>query len=601
MSGICGIVRFDGKEVLKEDIQKMLDAMQNRGKDEENIVIKNNVGFGHKQLWTTQESTFEFQPLILDNLIITADARMDNRDKLFEQLGIDQNTSDNVTDIDLILWSYQKWGEECSKYFIGDFAFSIWDTERQQLFAARDYMGIKPYFYCLDQAMFVFASEVAPINEILNEKKKINLLELKTFYKFGSIGCEQTFYEEIYRLKAFHYLLLKDNQVNITRFWFPETIKINYKLSLEEAKSRFRDIFLCSVRSKLRSITPVASELSGGLDSSSVTAVAAHLSEKNNVRPFSQYFGDMLCDEKDYSEAVVKKYGMDPLYINADKLDYGKLGSIDNWNSLNPEYPGRGNFVSNIYELELLKKNKIRVLLTGHGGDHLMTGNGLSFKDYFFSAQFKAMREELKDNRYSPKFLARQLLWMLPSMVRKFIRKVMHKTIEPFYQTICADNFFLKNDTYQFYEINAYAGIHYQFWIDYNPNKVAGRYDIEVRHPFFDKRLFEFMLTVPNFYKKKGKITKYLLKEAMKDFLPDKIYHRNDKVEFSEIVAQQYMSLEQGGITFNNVIKYGLTSADEIEELLKVFKEKKWYSTTQFDVIWELYLIDKWLEKVVNL
>ncbi len=208
------------------------------------------------------------------------------------------------------------------------------------------------------------------------------------------------------------------------------------------------------------------------------------------------------------------------------------------------------------------------------------------------------MYEELKDNNYSFRFIARQIFWLFPSSVRTLIRNILDKPIEPFYQTICAKNLCLKKDTYQFNEINVYAGPMYQFWIDYNPNKIAGRYNVEVRHPFFDKRLFEFMLTVPDYYKKKGDITKYLLKESMKDFLPDEIYYRNDKAEFSEIVAHQYKSLNQENVSFDNVVKCGLISANEIEKLFNVKKLYYRYNTNELNRIWELYLIEKWLIKL---
>ena len=149
MSGICGIVRFDCELIKKEDIDKMLDAMKNRGNDTEGIWIDDNVGFGHKLLWTTPESLSENQPLISkdDNLVLTADVRIDNRGELFEKLNIDQKNTDIITDSDLILFSYQKWGEECAKYLRGDFAFIIWDKNYRKLFAARDHIGIKPFYY----------------------------------------------------------------------------------------------------------------------------------------------------------------------------------------------------------------------------------------------------------------------------------------------------------------------------------------------------------------------------------------------------------------------------------------------------------------------
>lgn len=132
MSGICGIVRFDGKPVEPEEIQKMLHTMPNCGHDAEGIRVDGSVGFGHRMLWTTPESLHENQPLVSKdgNLIVTADARLDNRDELFEKLAIKEKDFSIVTDIDLILWSYQKWGEDCPKHLTGDIAGAIWDKKK---------------------------------------------------------------------------------------------------------------------------------------------------------------------------------------------------------------------------------------------------------------------------------------------------------------------------------------------------------------------------------------------------------------------------------------------------------------------------------------
>ena len=157
MSGICGIVRFDGKPAENIKIQKMLDVMHNCGNDAEKIWVAGSIGFGHKMLWTTPESFHEKQPLVSDdgNLILTADARIDNREEIFELLDVGEKKNDVVTDANLILRSYLKWGEECPKYLIGDYAFAIWDTESNKLYCARDTMGIKQFYYYMNEACFI--------------------------------------------------------------------------------------------------------------------------------------------------------------------------------------------------------------------------------------------------------------------------------------------------------------------------------------------------------------------------------------------------------------------------------------------------------------
>ena len=156
MSWICGIIRLDGNAVQKCDILTMLNAVRNRGNDAEGLWLEGSVGFGHKMLWTTPESFHEKQPQITENdtIILTADVRIDNRDELFEQFGLNENDHDIITDTDLIIWSYQKWSEDCPKYIVGDYSFALWDKEQKQLFCSRSPLGIKPFNYYLDHKFF---------------------------------------------------------------------------------------------------------------------------------------------------------------------------------------------------------------------------------------------------------------------------------------------------------------------------------------------------------------------------------------------------------------------------------------------------------------
>ena len=163
MSGIAGAYySFDGRPVEKTDIEKMLNIIVHRGPDGSRIWTDGPIGFGHRMLWTTPESLNEKLPFSnkTEELSITADARIDNRDELISTFDLPGRSRQTIADSELILTAFEKWGEGCPERLLGDFSFAIWDSRKNRLFCARDHMGIKPFYYYLSDKLFVFASEI---------------------------------------------------------------------------------------------------------------------------------------------------------------------------------------------------------------------------------------------------------------------------------------------------------------------------------------------------------------------------------------------------------------------------------------------------------
>ena len=160
MSAITGIFRRDGKPVNPETNQKMNDTLAHRGPDGSRVRCKGSVAFGHQMLHTTPESVQEVLPFENKNsgLVITADARIDNRKELSEELGLENNIE--VSDSQFILKAYEKWGEKCPENLLGDFAFAIWDKNREILFCARDHMGVRPLYYYLSDGVLSSIQEL---------------------------------------------------------------------------------------------------------------------------------------------------------------------------------------------------------------------------------------------------------------------------------------------------------------------------------------------------------------------------------------------------------------------------------------------------------
>lgn len=274
MSAIAGIYYLDGQPVDPADLGRMLETLAHRGSDRVGVWSEGHIGFGHRMLWTTPESLQEQLPLVnqTGDLAIAADARIDNRDELIAALGLMDRPSDKITDSQLILAAYEKWGDRCPEKLLGDFAFAIWDGRSQRLFCARAPMGVKPFYYYRSSRLFVFASEIKALLCLVEVPRLLN--ELKVAYHLALLFEDQaiTFYQNIWRLLAAHSITIGCEETQIRRYWSSDPTREVRLHSDQEYAEAFREIFTEAVRCRLRSAFPVGSTLSGGLDSSSIAS-----------------------------------------------------------------------------------------------------------------------------------------------------------------------------------------------------------------------------------------------------------------------------------------------------------------------------------------
>src|SRR5918998_450263 len=177
MSGIVGIFYLDGRPLDPGLLRRMSESIAHRGPDGAGAWgEERGIGLGHQLFHTTPESLGEMQPLTDrgGNVVLTADARIDNRDELFATLDLDDRPRGEVGDGELILAAYKKWGERCPERLLGDFAFAIWDRRKQKFFCARDHMGLKPFYYYRSGNIFVFASEIKALLRIPEVPQRLN-------------------------------------------------------------------------------------------------------------------------------------------------------------------------------------------------------------------------------------------------------------------------------------------------------------------------------------------------------------------------------------------------------------------------------------------
>jgi len=621
MSAITGIFYRDGRIVKPELIKKMTGRLSHRGPDGTAVWCDGPVALGHQMLCTTHESLQEKLPFHDEKagLIITADARIDNRKDLSEELDIEDTV--DVSDSYFILKSYEKWGEKCPEHLLGDFAFAIWDENEEKLFCARDHMGVKPFYYYLSEEMFLFSTEIKALFCVPVVHNRINELQIATFLELiVSDDRGTTFYQEILRLPAATTLKINHENFSFKKYW---KLNIDHKIRFdtdEEYIKVFLDIFTEAIRCRLRSAFPVGSMLSGGLDSSSVSCLAQKIlfsKGKNKLKTFSAVFDSVpKSNERHFIEKVLLSQDFDYFFINADEIN--PLNEIDDYFRYadNPFIVPNTFMNYNIYREA--NKNGVRILLDGLEGDEIVSHGYGFLPELFRTMRWKKLIIEINALRsiksvpYKlillqigfnslPEFFKRKLLYIFEykqkggskyKIIKKdFVEKVNLKKI---INRVKEKRIKIKNAHEQHYADISSSLLQSEMEI---VDWMSFPFNIELRHPFFDKRLVEFCLAIPTEQKISNGWDRYIMRRAMSEILPEEIQWRKSKGDLSFNFDRSFMN-EKEQIE-NLMIKnnYLLEKYVDIKKIKEIYTECKSGNTKNIMYIWNALLLNLWASK----
>ncbi len=585
MSGIAGVIYMDGRFVSPELLRRMADSLAFCGPDAQEIWIDGQAGLGHAMLRTTPESINERQPLsnVQAGVTITADARIDNRAELIDEFGITGFNGNDVPDSELILKAYEKWGTECVHHLLGDFAFAIWDGRQHQLFCARDHFGVKPLCYYSNDKVFVFASEVKGILPVNDVPARLNEARIADFLVEVLEGYDKvsTFYENIFKLPPAHILIVNDRGMQVLKYWLPDPHKQIRLGSDEEYLETFREIFTEAVRCRLRSQSPVGVLLSGGIDSATIWGTATRVNESqegllalSGVSPpdkdciETRLIGEVL-DGNPATASQVRWDEVEPYLPEIDKA----LFRLDDPNDTMMELQrimyiqaGRSGVKAvldgidadvitstTIHISDLLRKGK---LLTA-----IREARGLS---YFFKYYYSPVRLLYRGAKsaFTP-------FW-LRNLIRRFDfsdrsgRAVKNSIIIPdLAERINLNERLKRLDSYRWAQKgftladkHALAMNHSNLTVGIERyRRVSAAHAIEARHPFLDKRLAEFCLSLPWDQKIYRGWTKILMRRMMKGVIPESVRWRRGREhlgwQFSNAIIAHRQDMLRNAIATN--------------------------------------------------
>ncbi len=611
---MCGIAGFSGAGD-SNDLQAMVNALTHRGPDQEGKWHdpKTGVHLGHRRL-SIIDLPDGTQPMALPDgsLIVIFNGEIYNHLQLREELQArGHRFRTNHSDTEVLLHGYKEWGEDLPKKLNGMWAFAIYETGPNRLFLSRDRFGEKPLFYTRQNGTFAFASELSALIKHRRVTSGISKRSLQKYYAYGYVPSPSSLYEKIYKLQSGCSLLvsLSEDHLDIRRYWdfaldpFEKIPKNPEQEWGEEIRSLLRQ----SVKRRLIADVPLGVFLSGGIDSSAIAAYAGEEMGGTTLSTFSIGFEDASFDESDWSRRMAKNLNTDhhqrqfPISALMDILPE-LAGKLDE--------PVADSSLAPTYLLCQTARQQVKVALGGDGADELFAGydpfRALKFAEHYSrwvpkpvhqGIRLLAARLPASQKNISRDFILKRTLRGLsyPSNIWNpvWMGPLEHQELsELFAEKIDPEDVY--SEAIELWEANPgknivdrtlefYTKLYFQNDILVKLDRASMMNSLEVRSPYLDVDLVDFVRRIPHDYKYRNGQTKYIFKKAMEPVLPKDVIYRKKK-GFGSPIGSWF---KNGTLVFN--------PSSELSARESVFLQKKINEHLNGQADHRLYLWSRWL------
>lgn len=588
---MCGIFGYILKDYSFPELEKLnlslIDSLKHRGPDDNGIFTDGKVAIANTRL-SIIDVEHGHQPVFNDkqNIIVVQNGEIYNfievRDRL-KVLGMTFNTS---SDTEVILRAYEYWGETFVNELNGMFAIAIFDRDKDLLFIYRDRLGVKPLYIYENGNELVFSSEIKSFTTLPSFDNAISKQAICDYLVLNYIPLPNTIFQKVRHLPPAHYMKVSTSsgELELKKYWHLDSFKENHNFNQEELENSIEDLFLDAVRIRLRSDVEVGAFLSGGLDSSMVTAFMRKLQPESKIATYSIGFKEKSFDESEYAKSVNAKYKLDEhiKILEGDIIKY--------WESTtyyNDQPHGDISFIPTYILSEFAAKD-LKVVLTGDGGDELFAGylkyqeleTNQDIQSYFRNSS--VFSPELLETVLKDSFKAEVDLNHAELLFNNTLNEVRDKD--------------LVNQVLYFEAKQLLPGNNLV-----KPDKMAMANSLETRSPFLDYRLFELISTIPSSLKLSNGDTKHILKKiSLKYFDHDHVYRKKQMftVPVGEWFKDKLSGYLMGIINSDEIRNRGIWNHQVLDELAKDHISGKANYTRQLRAIvnlelWFRIFIDK--------
>lgn len=619
MCGIVGIVNNSSNNYVSEEtIEKMCRVIKHRGPDHTGIKCEGSVGLGMTRLSIIDRSG-GFQPIHNEDktVWIVFNGEIYNFQSLKSELVLKGHTFCTQSDTEVIVHLYEEYGYDCVKHLRGMFAFALWDSNNDKLFAARDRLGIKPFHYCLNSNGFIFGSEIKSILASGKIQSVPDYQELVHYFFYGYTPDSNCLFKDIKKLLPGHYIVWQDGKVNVNRYW-----DVIYNPDFNHSEDYFieRTIELIKEAVKIRLISevPLGAFLSGGVDSSLVVAMMAQ-EMTEPVKTFSIGFEEQNYDELKYARMVSERYGTNHheeiVRPDAESVIKDLINQFDE--------PFADSSAIPTYYVSKMTKKWVTVSLSGDGGDEIF-GGYTRYKEGLLSKISSYVPKEIK------KFIQSHIISYLPLSAygintlcylslnsdEQIITKYS-KLLSPFYKRIFSNEISELVNTNPVPIFGQYLSdvsdkdrltqLQYLDTKTYLPGDILTKIDrtsmlvsLEARVPLLDHHLVEFAATIPSKFKLCNGETKYLLKKIAEKYLPYDLIYRPKQgfaIPIEKWIRNEWKDMCYELVLGEKALKRNIFNVNFLEHIIT---EHMCGRRDNNYIIWTLMVLEMWFRKYID-
>lgn len=614
MCGIAGIYNYHSPKEpsIELSVKKMLSTIRHRGPDESGMYLGKNVGIGSVRLSIIDLASGQ-QPMSDEsgNFWIVYNGEIFNYPELrqeIEKKGIKLKTH---CDTEVLVQMYALYGAGCLKYLNGQFAFCIWDKKKQELFMARDRMGIRPLFYWAQNGAFAFCSEIKGLFTLSQIERNIRPESLAQIFTFWTTLSPETPFENVYELPPGHHMLVTNSEIKIEKYWsmdFPAN-GTKHSRNLANTIDEFTDLLKDAVKIRLRADVPVGAYLSGGLDSS-VTTALIHEIDPGILNTYSIGFKDKVFDETAYQLEAVKYFDTHHTAFECSAAEIADQFANTIWHT---EFPILRTAPTPMFLLsKKVRESNIKVVITGEGADEFLAGYNI-----FKESKIRRFWAREPNSKSRPKLLSK-LYPYLPMMkdpntmaLKMFFGYKLTETEDPLYshllrwhntsriKTYFSEDISAKLDGYNPLEsVNPKLPNNFMNWSDLaksqyleatifmsgyllssQGDRMAMGNSVEGRYPFLDYRVIEFCDNLPDNFKLNCLNEKFLLKKMSKGKIPESISKRSKQAYRAPIASSFFDSAAPAYIaeilSDDTLKSFGLFNSEKVKALITKIKTQK--------------------------